>query len=778
MRTTDRVDSRRRRFAAIDVSLGALVLLSVIAALPAGAQSPPTGAQTTTTTSSSGLPGTTTTSSSGLPGTTTTNPRVTTTTAATSVTTSSPTTTTHPKVTTTTNHKVTTTTNPRVTTTTNPRVTTTTVRGPSTTTTGRPLATTTTALSSVPTTGRVGQESNGRLSIDIVARAGAALADGKVVVSGAGLLPGSTVRIYVHSAPTLIGSAAVSSLGRFGINLTMPADLVIGAHHIVVRGLSHSASQVTAQESFTVASGGVFGSIGSIPAGPLAGYVPFVPGSHPRSLLVTFAGLAVVVAAVGSVMGKGRGGGGSGGGGRDGSPGGAREGYLEDVELEREEQDVSGDSRGDRSRSWRWRGTRRLDHYSRVYPSRISAISPVVGRVAVDGDYLRAMFGSCWLILCVMAVGLGLVAAASTGWYAVPPASGIFLMILGLSILDATLGYLAGTAFFVGVLGAGHVATAADLREAAGIVLVWFAVPLAAAALRPLRRNVQPTITSLWDRSADVVLSGLFGAWAAMKMTGALSGLAGYELPIGQDLNIVAVSVLGFLALRMVIETIAANHYPQRLSAVHHEGELESGTLQVGVSLVIQIAIFIFIAVAFLGSTWALYVGAALFFAPLVPWLFADRIPKSGPVTKWLPRSLVKWTLIIVSGLLLGSLLENLISGGPLRERVGFIFLPLPVLIFWALELFEDETDARAGVTSTLAGVASSYEPDRDQDLLAETAPTSPERMGHMTTDGDSGPTLEDSSDGLASRAWLLRLAGVPLVAIAVFVVVAHGVGG
>jgi hypothetical protein len=50
--------------------------------------------------------------------------------------------------------------------------------------------------------------------------------------------------------------------------------------------------------------------------------------------------------------------------------------------------------------------------------------------------------------------------------------------------------------------------------------------------------------------------------------------------------------------------------------------------------------------------------------------------------------------------------------------------------------------------------------------------------MGHMTTDGDSGPTLEDSSDGLASRAWLLRLAGVPLVAIAVFVVVAHGVGG
>jgi hypothetical protein len=173
-------------------------------------------------------------------------------------------------------------------------------------------------------------------------------------------------------------------------------------------------------------------------------------------------------------------------------------------------------------------------------------------------------------------------------------------------------------------------------------------------------------------------------------------------------------------------------------------GELESGTLQVGLSLIIQIAVFIFIAVAFLGTTGALYVGAAVFFAPLIPWLFAERIPKSRLVTEWSPRGLVKWSLVIVAGLLLAQLLEHLVTNGTQLTRIGFILLPLPILICWSLELFDDEP-----CTENLPVGATTF---------------------------PSPTTASANSRGASGRhQWLWRIGGLPLLAMAVWVVVTHG---
>ncbi len=707
MTTPSRSDSRRHPFGALGVALGVLLAaFSMVGAttLVAGALGSRVGGQTTTTTS---VGTTTTTSSTGGPTTTTTS-------------TSVPTTTTTQRKVTTTTVRVT---HPSTTTTgTTPTIGPTTTSKP-TTTSG---ATTTSTVAPTTTTTRV-TSSSGRLSIHIVASAGAALVDGRILVRGAGLLPGSTASIIVHSTPVLIAGAPVDGRGRFSIGLTMPAKLAVGPHHIVVTGLSAAARHVSAQESFTVAQGGLFGTVGAIPPGPLAGYVSFDPSSAPLSLLVLFAGLSVVIAAVGSVLRPGR---------RGSRSRNARESYLEDVELEREERDVSGGSRGDRSWTWRWPGTPHVDQWSRLLPSRISSISPVAGRVAVDGDYLRSMFGSAWLVACAASIGLGLDAAARVGWYAVPPPLNLFLAILGVSVLDATLGYLAGLAFVFGAIIAGHVATASQWREAAGLVLVWFAVPLAASALRPLRRNVHRTIDGLWERSADLVLAGLFGAWAATKMTAALSGLAGYRLPIGHDVTVVALWTVGFLALRIVIETVAAHHYPRRLATVHHEGELESGSLQVGLSLVVQIAVFVFVATAFLGVNWAIYAGTAVFFAPLVPWLFADRISKSRLVTKWIPRGVTKWSFVIVAGLALAALLKHLVTGDVQLVRIGFVLLALPIVICWSLELFEEVSDL----------------------VVDESAPA----------------TLPPRSIPTGRRKWLLRYTGVALLVLTVVVV--HGV--
>ena len=765
----------------------------------------------------------------------------TTTTTTTTTTTIPPTTTTtqHKATTTTTSHKATTTTTiPPTTTTTQHKATTTTTQHKATTTTTSPSTTTTTTptRNSGPGSTGVGNTGtapgantgttvdtlpsppSGDVDILLTGQPGISITDSQVQVHGHGFRPGSTVTIVAHSTPTELGTALVNKNGSFDTAVGMPSGLQVGGHHIIVYGTMQDGRAVAQQEAFTVATGGLLGSVGSIPPGSLAKDVAFVPTSHPALVLATIAAMTTAIGAVSLALGRGAGGAGSGSGSSRGG-----DGALEDVELEREEHEVAGGSRGDRSGTWRWPGTRRLDHFSKHLPARFAAISPVAGRVLVDGDYLRAMLGSAWLVLCLGAIGLGTYASASTGWYAFPPALGLFLAILGLGVLDSTLGYLAGIAFLVSAALAGHLFEFSEIRLGAGIVLLWFAVPLAASALRPLRRNVQLDIASIWERAADFVIGGLFAAWAAQKMTGALSGLAGVELPINKSVNVVAFAVLGFIAIRIAFETIAAHNYPVRLEVVHHHGDLESNNLQVGLSLIVQILLFIFISIAFLGSNWALYVGAAVFFSPLVPWLFADKIPKSIFVTKWKPRGLVLWTLIIVTGVLLSKLLSHLIHDDKLLEAVGFILLPLPILIAWALELFEDEDEGEEDETAhedvevrihEHEGIEVSVDDSNGQPLtmgssgvalMTRTAPSvmtatldvrstyrgrqefDENSKGHfreaeearfVEEQEEQAEHAEHAEGDARLKMWLMRLAGVPLVALCVYLVVAHIASG
>jgi hypothetical protein len=619
------------------------------------------------------------------------------------------------------------------------------------------------------------------------------------------------VSIVAHSTPVLLGTAKVAADGTFSDVVRLPSGLPVGAHHIIVSGTLEDGAAVAQQEAFTVATGGVLGTVGSVPPGPLASDVAFVPSAHRATVLATAAGGAVAIGAVASSLGGGFIASGSAGtgGGTSGSGGGGGA-YLEDVELEREEAELLGGSRGDRSRTWRWPGTRWLDRFSAHYPSRVATISPVAGRVLVDGDYLRAIFGSGWLCMCLAAIGLGSFASASTGWYAIPPSLPIFLAILGVGIFDSTLGYLAGLSFFGTALFAGHVTTALEVRTGAGIVLLWFAVPLAAAALRPLRRNLAFTLVGLWDRAADLVIGGLFAAWAAEKMTGALSGLAGVELPIAKDVNTIAFAVIGFVGLRILIETIAAHHYPKRLERVKHRGGLESENLQVGLSLIVQIVLFLFISVAFMGSTWGLYVGAAVFFSPLVPWLFADKIPKSKFITKWKPTGLVNWAIIIVTGVLLSRLLDHLVHNDKLVEMLGFIILPLPILISWALELFEaeeeddedeeegEETEAESaehgnapdhhGGTALPVLVYAGAGPAGDGSAMQLVhAASRPDTEGFLETESarsrfregqEARLEAKEHSGATGWKVWITRIAGVPLVVVSVYLVVTHIAGG
>ena len=541
-----------------------------------------------------------------------------------------------------------------------------------------------------------------------------------LTIQGQGLAPSSTVTVVVHSAPDRVGSTTVQSDGKFDVAASLPPNLAVGVHHVIVTGTNSNGSPFSEVEVFTVIKGERLGSIGWVPPTPLAGDVQFVASYHRTVILAATAGVTAAAAAVASGLGGGLalGGGGSvplGGGSPGGSkgPGG---GTLEDVELERLEGDTREVGPGDRSRFWRWPGTSFLDRWSKSFPHRAAAVSPVAGRVIIDGDYLRAMMGSVWLGLCLASIGLGAYASASSGWYAVPPSLGLFLVILALGVFDSMLGLLAGASFILCSLFAGHLSSAPELRLSMGLALVWFAVPLAAAALRPLRRTVTLKLDALWERVADLVVCGLFAAWVAEKMTSALSGLSGVELPINHDVGTIVGAVMALVAVRIIVETVVAHYFPGRLAAVRHEGELKSGKLQRTLSLFAQIVVFVFISSAIFGGSWALYVGTAVFFTPLVLELFEEKVPKSPTVTRWKPNGIVTWTIIIGTGVLLGELLKRTVHSGHLVEEIGFIVLPIPVLVFWTLKVFElreerseEKADEKARTRATGQGGPNEY---------------------------------------------------------------------
>jgi hypothetical protein len=488
------------------------------------------------------------------------------------------------------------------------------------------------------------------------------------------------------------------------------------------------------------------------------------PAAHVKSVLsVTVGGVAVIGGLAAALGGGVRGlGGGSGGGGGDGGGGGGGGGgrsdgaFLEDVETEREAMAKRGRGRGDRSRTWWWPSTRHVDRFSKRYPSRLAAISPIAGRVSVDADYLRAMFGGLWLLLYPLAIVLGVLAAANTGYAAIPPALGWFVAVLAIGMFDSMAGYVAGISFGIAVLLGGGIVDAASVREVFGIVLVWFATPLAAGAVRPLRRNTRLQLPGMWDRAADFVLAGLFGGWLAAKMTESLSALGGIEVPLAKDKWTIALIVIGLVAARMIVETFAAHHYPDRLQAVAHEGDLESGNLQVGLSLVIQVALFIFIARAFMKWDWPLFAGTLLFYLPLVPWLFVDRLPKSSRVAKWMPLGLAKWSFVIVTGVLLSWMLDHLVHDPAQAEAFGFIFLPLPILVCWGLELFvpeEEEEEEAAHAAVALHGTEA-----------AEHA--------HVHTHHP------EEEEGRFPMTWRLRFAGVPVLLLCTWLVLGGIAGG
>ncbi len=371
-------------------------------------------------------------------------------------------------------------------------------------------------------------------------------------------------------------------------------------------------------------------------------------------------------------------------------------GEVVSTEVESADEGLAGGflaavRRGDRSRTWRWPGTAHVDRLSLAVPPRVSSRSPLLARVLDDAGYLRAMLGSLYLAVPAFGAFLAALAVASVDGRALPPAIGLAAGLAVLGVFDALAGVIAVVVFAGGVVLLGGVTSADNARTMLGLATLWFAAPLIAGTARPLRRPPTMTRQEHWDRTADIVIASLVGAWAVQVILQGLPGLAGIDLPIADSANRIALMVLAALAVRMLLETIAAHSYPLRLAQVQPPDMRQPSTAQRLAAHALVLTIFVFVAISYLGSCWQLYVGGALFILPKVLDLFADRLPNSARVHAVTPRGIVAIVLMLFVGAVVGALVLRYFSTGQEAIRDSFVLLSLPGLALALLELFGRE---------------------------------------------------------------------------------------
>ncbi len=423
------------------------------------------------------------------------------------------------------------------------------------------------------------------------------------------------------------------------------------------------------------------------------------PAAHADDVVAVQVSAFALLALLGTAASRG---GRQGGGGRSPAGESRQEGEVAFTEVESAEEGLAGGLQpapharwGDRSWSWQWAGTAAFDRASRRVPARVAGRSPLLARVLNDAGYLRAMFSSASTLVPILGVVLGVLAVRDVQGQALPPHFGLAVGLAVLGVFDALAGLLGVFVFVGGVVLLGGLSSADAARTLLGLSTLWFAAPLIAGTARPLRRPPTMTPREHWDRTTDIVIASLVGAWAVQKVLQGLPGLSGLDLPIAEQANAAAVVVLGALIVRMVLETVAAHGYPLRLSQVQPATLSEPSRAQRAAAYLLILGIFLFAAVAYLGPCWQLYVGGALFILPKFLQLLEDRLPNSPRIYAAVPRGLVQVVLVLFVGAVLGALaLDNTDSG---REAIrdSFVLLSLPGFALAVLELFGREGTER-----------------------------------------------------------------------------------
>ncbi len=552
----------------------------------------------------------------------------------------------------------------------------------------------------------------GPLALGFASAVGTPINGAKITVSGSGLLPGSDVTVEAHSDPVQVGQASVSNDGTLSTTLTIPVKLPAGEHQLIADGLDKNGIPVSQAIPFGVDDQGRFIGTGSsaasaagsssgsstssgsvatfgVLAAPSAvdtGYRLFGPAANPVGMaivgVVAFAFLSVLA---GRILEAGE---------RDDeelavsgalpestfvpvdvsepvtvgattsalaevpekpastswadrpSVNNPHRGFAPAEDLEVITDDESGDDEeSGKSRIPLVGGL--FSWLAGVMPSSVRKASPLLDEIVRDGGWLRSLLGSIWIVLPVGALGAGIAAAVLNHGNAVPPALGFVFAIAVLGILDASVGLLAFIGFAVTTTVMGGIIAPSSIRILLGIAALWVLVPVLALATRSLRREDSDELGfgPVFDRVGDVVIVAATAGLLGYATVSSWSTLSGLDLPIVSDAALFGVAAAAVMIARALVSRAFAN--ANRLTTSRDDAPND---IQRIVSMLVRTALFGFIAVAFVGNCWQLWVGVALFLVPLLLAVFPEWLPKSSRLRPYIPTGYLRLALLLIIG--------------------------------------------------------------------------------------------------------------------------------
>ncbi|MCZ4500366.1 MAG: hypothetical protein JWQ74_2921 [Marmoricola sp.] len=344
---------------------------------------------------------------------------------------------------------------------------------------------------------------------------------------------------------------------------------------------------------------------------------------------------------------------------------------------------------GDNSPSWAAFGHEATDFWSRTAPAYVARHSPFLGRLAVDGVTIRAIFGSAWWLMPIGGAALGVASAAQTAYLAVPPSLGLLLGVMVLSCFDALSGFVASVVF--GILVVGDF-SAHGVATILAVGILWTSLPLVAGAIRPLRRSGQPSLRYRWDRFADLLLAALLAGWLAQLLTAAFDAFAGTATGIPADADTIGIVAAVAVAARVLVGQAADLWWPERLRFTESTEDLPAPTwLAVVSGSVLRVAAFAFLGHVFIGSCWQWYVGVLLFALPEIAVLLQRRSVLPPRFTIPLPKGLTQVFGLVIIGTVVAAVAVNRSGSDTSALRAAFVVVGLlPSLAALARSLQDD----------------------------------------------------------------------------------------
>lgn len=479
--------------------------------------------------------------------------------------------------------------------------------------------------------------------------------DDFITVGGGGLMPASDASTWLFSTPKALGSFTVDGSGNFAQQYQIGPEVPVGDHTAQINGLAPDGTLRSVEVGVEVIER---------PSQATA----YNPRSEPRNVVGLTAEALVLLTVLGGAAA-------------------ARKEERESGDVAEVSVSFRSSHTDDRTDAIRPLALPALDRMSYELPTRVVKRSPLIARIFADGAYIRALLGVWWLILPVLGATIGVLAAIDTSYLVVMPSLSLMVAIIVLGIADAFAGFIAMSLFAAVVAANGGFTSSDSVRGMLGLWVLAFAVPLTASAVRPFRRLVKEK-PGVWERTTDVVLIALFGAWAAGAMFSALPGLTGIKTEGADEIDLVRLAALIALIVRFGFENLARIFAPKRLTIIENQSLPEVPLVQKVFSLLVRTVVFVFVALIFIGNNWALWVGGAMYLVPKLVTLFDDAFPDFSPIHRFMPRGILKTVVMLLVAQWWGGVVADNVANPDNMVQYGFVLLGIPGLFLGAIGWF------------------------------------------------------------------------------------------